>query len=169
MRQLLTIILTLAALAVVGQSKKTIAPIGTYQFFELEAISVGLEYQIDKRWENLNFDHQVQMSLQGQFFLNQTDTDQDKYYGVINDVHFCTKFFGLGGQFRIIFQDNRQRYEFGPSFKLGYKYVWLNYVWSGYNFGNNPFKHHRDVPPIEFHNGDHNIRLILSIPVLKLK
>lgn len=159
----------IANLTLVGQSKRTISAIGAYQFFDLQALSFGLEYEREQRWENLKFDHQIQMSLQGQFFLNQTEADQSKYYGLINDVHVCTKFFGLGGQFRIIFQDNRQRYEFGPSFKLGYKYVWIIYTWSGYNFGNNPFKHHRDEPPIEFNNGDHNIRLLLSIPLVKLK
>jgi len=159
----------LGHLTSVGQSERIVSAMGSYQFFDRQAISLGLELSRNQRWENLKFIHQVQVSFQGQVFLDKPDGDEENYYGLITDFFFCTKFVGIGGQFRLIFQDNRQRYDFGPSFKVGYKYFWIIYNWSGWNYGNNPFKHHGDEPPIDFTNGEHNIRLLLSIPIIKSK
>lgn len=160
--------MVLATLGSAGQSKRIISAVSSYQFFNRESIGLGLESSLYQRWDSLNFKHQLQVSLQGQMFLDQPG-NEERYYGLITDFHFCTKFVALGGQFRTIFQDNRQRYEIGPSLKLGYKYLWIAYFWSGWNFANNPFKHHRNELPIEFKNGEHNVRLVLSIPIIKCK
>ncbi len=169
MRILLATILVLETLASTGQSKRSLSAIASYQFFDRQAISLGVESSYNQRWENLKLKHQVQVSLQGQMFLDEPNVYEEKYYGLITDFFFCTRFFGLGGQFRVIFQDIRQRYEFSPSFKAGHKNFWIVYTWSGWNFGNNPFKYHRAEPPIEFSNGKQNIRLLLSIPMVKSK
>lgn len=151
-----------------GQKNGEVSLLGSYQFYDQQLMAFGGEYSHKGKWPKLNFDYRYQLSARGLLFLDQANTAGGKYYGVREEVYICTKFVGLGFQNRILFQGMRQRYEIGPSVKLGCKWIWLEYTMS-FEVANNPWSHHRELSPMEFEKGLHNLNVRLSIPIFKIK
>ena len=168
MRPWITLLLLFSVLSLSAQKNRKLSLLASYQPYDLQILSFGADYGSVAEWPKLNFEYRYHTSISGQFYLNQTDNGDGDYYGLRQYLYAQTNYVGLGLQTRIIFQGNRQRYEVGPSLKIGYKWIWLEYT-ASFEVANNPWRHQFDLSPMEFENGLHNLNLAIIIPIIKFK
>ncbi|NEN25241.1 hypothetical protein G3O08_17225 [Cryomorpha ignava] len=151
-----------------SQKDRQLSLIGSYQVYNRQAVSFGAEYQKKADWAKVNFDSYLAGSLRGIFYFKDPELANEKIFGIQSSTYWSNKYFGVGVDGRLLFQDNRQRVDLGPAVKIGYKFFWLEYS-ANFLLGNNPFTNDNTLPVIEFNSMEHNLSIVLSIPILKIE
>lgn len=150
---------------VYAQNELTFSLIGSYQFHEQQAISLGFGTTKKVDWPKVNFDQYIKTMIRGSIFL--TGQEGENIYSGRWTTYWTSDYGGIGMDGRIfIFQGSIPRLDLGPSIKIGYRSFWLEYS-ANFLIADFPF-HDADPSPIAFKGLEHNLNLTLTI-VIKRK
>lgn len=164
-KRIILIIILFVPCLILAQDTKRIGVIGAYQFLDYQSFDIGVSSNSKVGWPKTKIESRYESILRAQFFRDKRLNNEGKATGIRGDFYWKTKYFGAGFSSRFVFNDPVNVYDFGPTVKIGYKYLWVEFV----AYIDSPLLPEKYNGRTGFENGVYNINLTFSYPIIKLK
>ena len=163
MKHFILIFFFITSLNALTQSKFSVNIDGSYQFYNNQTIYLAASIHKQLSWPDWNIDLFLINTLYVEKFIG--DSEVNNIYAIGNNGLWGIKYVYVGFIFRFVFEEKSQRFDLGPAFRVGYKFIWIEYS-INYLLINNPFDDSQQMN-VDLDKSENNIKLIVTIPIFK--
>ncbi len=155
------ILIIFLLLSLEGFTQTTINITASYQPYEKQSIYLGVLIHSKLIWPDIKRDLYYFSTYYGEKYI--ADPDFKNIYAIGGSFLVGGEYVYLGFNERIVFQEKSNRVDFGPTIRLGYKYVWLE-MSRQFNTIDNLFSE-TVTEKVGLDNFEDNFKIVITIPI----